>query len=159
MNGTYRRNILRYAKRHLSALSLYMLNCTTIRCRCYDATELIVRLYKTTFGVSLCKASCVLSYSLAGPNEHSFSLCQAEAWVLDFKNFWQSRRGPKSAVTVRGSNVFRHAALLQSPLSNNIEIFLSSIQEKTDPESCISSLAYHTKTTNDTCHQRFAQRT
>ena len=65
--------------------------------------------------------------------------------------FWPPRRDLKPAVPSTGSTkIFFFSTCGPATISNrlfyaNTEVSLTSIQEKTDAESCTNTLAYHTK--------------
>ena len=126
----------------------------------YNAIEPIVRACKNIFGISLRKACCTLwrskmcNLSLAaqaGRNQHNFSLCQVETQLWNFETLLATAKGPKTCCTIdrQYKNLF-FSTCGPATISNrlfyvNTEVSLTSIQEKTDAESCTNTLAYHTK--------------
>ena len=126
----------------------------------YNAIEPIVRACKNIFGVSLRKVCCTLWRSktcnlffsnISRFNQHNFSLCKVETQLWDFETLLAIVKGPKTCCTIdrQYKNLF-FSTCGPATMSNrlfyaNTEVSLTSIQEKTDAESCTNTLAYHTK--------------
>ena len=93
-------------------------------------------------------------YSLAakaGRNQRNFSLFQVETQLWDFKTLLATTKGPKTCCNIdrQYKNLFFStcgpATITNRLFYTNTEVSLTSIQEKTDAESCSNTLAYHTK--------------